>query len=303
MLTLPAPLAGARPARYRSTANRVTVRSATEGAFLRATLARYSRDWTAAATRRTTRWRTPPVVRQEYDAQRARQLERLSSMSWDDAILGPAGLRDFVLVDDRVEWGPVRPPLEMHLARLAAHVRLVARPGDTVVEFCSGNGRNLLHLARLLPGVRFVGLELSPTSVELARRLARRFGVPVEFHERDVAGDTGLRTAVVAVAFSYHGLEQMPRIADRALAEMCRVASRRVVLMEPLPELWPLDARGLVSRLRVRALDRLRGLDDAIHGSTAAFGWRLASAVRLGTAVNPLNETCEVVLEAGSRLS
>ena len=50
-----------------------------------------------------------------------------------------------------------------------------------MVELGSGSGRSLLFLKKRLPDRRFVGLELSPVSVQMARRLSEKFALPVDF--------------------------------------------------------------------------------------------------------------------------
>ena len=59
---------------------------------------------------------------------------------------------------------------------------------------------------------RFIGLELSPVSVTLAKRLSERFGLPVGFFEANVCQP--LPAAVprdADLVYSSHALEMMPR--------------------------------------------------------------------------------------------
>ena len=284
--------------RYVSRINRVAVESMSPREFLGATFRHYSMAFARNGIMAHSHWRSPSVVRREYDAERKPQLDRMGTLTWDEMLYGLATHSDFVLLDDRISWAPHREPLEKHVAMLATEVDRFVRPGETVVEFCSGNGRNLLHLKRHRPDVRCVGLELSPTSLAVARQLAAKFGLEVEFHLCDVTSEIPPAAAPdgAALVFSYHGLEQMPRIFPRAVERMLAMSRRRVLMLEPVPELWPSDVRGVVSRLRVRALDRLRGLMSAFDDPEHMHGWHLETALRVGTAVNPLNETCEIAL-------
>lgn len=250
-----------------------------------------------AKRRRSRAQRTPDTVRVAYDDLRGSSLERLSTTDWDSFIFFPPDLRGFVLLDDRIEWRPLSEPRRRILDRLTLVTQQYARPGATVVEFGSGDGRNLMLLKRLFPELRFVGLELSPVSVELARRAALQFGIAeVEFHAANACDAASLPATVhnADLAFSCHALEMMPRIFTGAVANMLRLSSGGVLFLEPTPELWPSNVRGLVSKLRVNAMDRLQGLPAAVHAALAAGDWQLERMARSGLAINALNETCEI---------
>jgi SAM-dependent methyltransferase len=252
------------------------------------------RTWVGAPSA----WRTPDAVSVLYDGARQPGFEKRDELSWDEVLYGSAAVDAMILVGDHLARGTYRHPRAVNLARLSAHVAGYTRPGDTVVEFGCGDGRNLLYLQRAFPDRVYVGLELSPVSCALARRLDERFGAGVAFHEADATGalPAALPPRSAALAYSCHALEQMPRIFARALDNMAAVSRTAVVLLEPVPELWPWTPRGVVSRLRVRAIDRLRGLMEATRVLTSTGDWALVTAHRLGSGSNPLNETCEVVL-------
>jgi trans-aconitate methyltransferase len=248
-----------------------------------------------AKRRRARGQRTPDTVRVAYDDFRGKSLERLSTIDWDSYIFLPPE-RGFVLVDDRVEWRSLSEPRRRILDRLTLVTQQYARPGATVVEFGSGDGRNLMLLKRLFPALRFVGLELSPVSVDLARRAALQFGADVEFHVADACDAASLPATVQSadLAFSCFALEMMPRIFTGAVANMLRLSSGGVLFLEPIPELWPSTPRGLVSKLRARAMDRLHGLPAAVHAALVSGEWRLERMERSGLAINALNEMCEI---------
>ncbi|MHB1224992.1 MAG: class I SAM-dependent methyltransferase [Gemmatimonadaceae bacterium] len=243
-------------------------------------------------------WRTPDAVSVLYDGMRQPVFDRRDTLSWDEVLYGQAPPGTTVLVADRLAHGSYRVPREVNLTRLKAHVGHYTDPGDRVVEFGCGDGRNLIYLQRAFPDRDFVGLELSGVSCALARRLAERFDAKVTFHEADVTAalPAALPPRSAAMAYSCHALEQMPRIFARALANMATVSSNAIILLEPVPELWPWSMRGLVSRLRVRAIDRMRGLTDAAARLAGGGDWTVVTARRLGYGSNPLNETCEIVL-------
>jgi hypothetical protein len=82
----------------------------------------------------------------------------------------------------------------------------------------------------------------------------------------------------------------MPRIFPAAVDEMLRRAQSATIFFEPIAELYPLDRRGLLSRMRARELDRLHGLTKYLR----AQGSNIVRATRMGVATNPLNETVEL---------
>lgn len=65
----------------------------------------------------------------------------------------------------------------------------VLYPGNTVLDLGSGNGRNLLFLAKEFH-VKGIGYDLSETAV--AQSKAKKEKLPLEFHKRSIAGDLGL---------------------------------------------------------------------------------------------------------------
>ncbi|HEX6965415.1 MAG TPA: class I SAM-dependent methyltransferase [Gemmatimonadaceae bacterium] len=284
------------PARYVSKTNDIQLSSLTEAHFLSAALRHYLAVYAARAAHRRLAWRTPSAVRRIYDRQRAAQLERAAQLSWDEMLYGGDDERDAALIDDRITWATPRAARALNLTRIQDAVRSYVRPGGTVIELGCGSGRNLLYVKRMFPDVRCVGLELSPVSVALARALAERFHLDVEFHECDVTGQLppGIAPGSAALAFTVHALEQIPRLHVGVVQRMSELASGGILLLEPVPELWPRNARGMVSRLRVRALDRLLSLTPALHALQDTGTWSLTAAHRLRTAANPLNETCEL---------
>lgn len=250
-----------------------------------------------AKRRRARAQRTPDTVRVAYDDFRGSSLERLSTIDWDSYIFLPPDLRGFVLLDDRVEWRPLAEPRRRILDRLTLVTQQYARPGATVVEFGSGDGRNLMLLKRLFPALRFVGFELSSVSVDLARHAALQFGIAdVEFHVANACDAASLPATVQSadLVFSCFALEMMPRIFSGAVANMLRLSCGGVLFLEPTPELWPSTPRGLVSKLRARAMDRLQGLPAAVHATLVCDDWRLKRMERSGLAINALNEMCEI---------
>jgi hypothetical protein len=256
---------------------------------------------TRALPQRLRHTRTPAVVQARYDAQRGEAAARLQSTDWAAYTRFPDDLCDFTLLDDQVRWGPLRVVRDRMIEHLHRAVAPWVQPGRTVIEFGSGDGRNLLVLGRAFPEMRFVGLELSPVSVELSRQAATHFGVSnVQFESANVCQPITVAlpaAAEVTFVFSFFALEMMPRIFPGAIEAMLTASSGGVSFFEPVSEVWSRDLRGLTSRLRVFQLDRLAGFTSALRKAITHSPWRITAMRRTGVGLNPLNEMSEVHLE------
>lgn len=245
--------------------------------------------------------RSAETVQRNYDAERSKLISQLEALSWDDYVFFSQSLNDFVVVDDKTVWGALHLVRRRLLDRLVETVRTRVKPGQTVVEFGSGDGRNLLYLQTLFPDIHFVGLELSPSSVQLSKLAAQKFNVSaVEFFQADASKPlpVDLSDRDVGLVYSSFALEQMPRIFEDAILNMFGLSPSSIVLFEPVPEAWPLNLRGLVARLRVKAIDRLRNLPNVVKRLTQEHPeFRLVKIERSGLAINPHTEMCEVVIE------
>lgn len=245
--------------------------------------------------------RSAVTVQKNYDAERSEQITRLAQLSWDDYVFFSPTLNDFIVIDDRTVWGALRTVRERLLERLVETVRARVKPGQTVIEFGSGDGRNISYLRTVFPDIQFVGLELSPSSVQLARLAAEKFEVSgVEFYQADVSQPLPAEVSArdIGLIYSSFALEQMPRIFEEAILNMLSLSPSSIVLFEPVSEVWPHNLRGLVGRLRVKAIDRLRHLPDVVQqvvGKNPAY--QVKKIARSGLALNPHTEMCEVVIE------
>jgi SAM-dependent methyltransferase len=244
------------------------------------------------------------TVRTVYDTERGHMLARIGKLTFDELVFGTADKfdetpdTDFTLQRDRVVWGSSSESRRMIAERLADEIANLTEPGSLVVEMGSGSGRNLLFLKRRLPDREFLGYELSPVSVELARRSSERFALAVRFETADATKPLPrIGDGRVDVVFSSHALEMMPRIFVGAVRNMFDLQPAHLLFFEPVPELWPRNLRGMASRARTITLDRLRNFMPALRSELARRGgWQLVRAERLRTAINPLNETCFVHL-------
>jgi hypothetical protein len=229
--------------------------------------------------------RTAETTAAEYDRKRS----QIVIGSFDDFLIGHAA-DDFILKDGRLTFGAVSISAETDLPLLLDLVRKHAGSGP-IVEIGSGDGRNLMWLRKQGITNRLVGLELSPASVDVAKRASETFAAPVEFYAADCTKPLpDVVTVPAGLVLSFHAFEMMPRIFTGALDNIRALQPNVAAFFEPVEELWPWDIRGAISRLRVRQLDRLRGFMPQIR---ARFDVMEARA--LTSTGNPLNQTCLVV--------
>jgi SAM-dependent methyltransferase len=206
---------------------------------------------------------------------------------------------DFAVLDDRLIYMSLPETLKRFSSELVDVVGRLVKDGETVIEFGSGSGRNLLYLKKHFPKINFIGLELSPVSVDLSREAAKKFGVDVSFYVSNVCETLPdfPNKGKAALVYSAHALEMMPRIFPNAIHNMLATSAKSVIFYEPVEEYWSKDLRGLVSWLRVRYMDRLRGFMPALHQQMEQQRYVLVSAERFKTTINPINETVKVHIE------
>lgn len=216
-------------------------------------------------------------------------------LSADDFIYGNARDVGWVLIDNQVERRTERAVREHLLPRLRDRVARYSKPGDLVVEYGAGTGRNLAYLSRALPDRKYLGLELTPRSVENGRRLMSEHGLAVEMQVADVTKPYAFATPP-AVGYSVLALEQMPGSVSRsAIEQMAAAATRAVICFEPIRELYGYSLRGITSRLRQYRADYLGGLPKHAR----ELGLKIVVEELSGLAHNPLNEMCELIIETG----
>ncbi len=235
------------------------------------------------------RRRTPATVSSSYDNVRG----RVRLADFDEFVFGKPGDPEIVLSDGHIRWRSrteVRRIEREHVVSVVADACAGIR-APVVLEVGSGTGANLMLLSRRHPHIRAIGLELSPVSVELARRAAASFGLAIEFQEADVSRKLVLDIGQpVDVVFSCHALEQMPDVFSGALDNVLAIAGSDAVFFEPVGECYPKSMRGLVGRLRLTAVDYLNGL----HAALVDRGTEITSVRALGFGLTPFNETVEI---------
>lgn len=235
------------------------------------------------------RRRTPATVTASYDSVRGRM--RLTD--FDEFVFGKPNDPEVVLADGHVRWGSrteVRRIEREHVIDVIADA-CAGIEAPVVLEVGAGTGANLLLLKRRHPQVHAIGLELSPVSVDLARRAAEAFDLDVDFHVTDVSRPLEIDLGrPVDVVFSCHALEQMPDVFTGAVDNVLRLAGSEAIFFEPVGECYPRNLRGFVGRLRLTAVDYLNGLHEVL----VARGAAITSVRALGFGVTPFNETVEI---------
>jgi SAM-dependent methyltransferase len=145
--------------------------------------------------------------------------------------------------------------------------------GTTVLDVGCCFGFLPLLAGEQYPGLRVIGADLVPATVALASRITRMQGGRARFLAADLLGLPVADEAVDTV-LAIHVLEHLPAdTCGLALAQLCRVARRRVVVAVPL-EARPDPTFG---HLQAFDLNRLADLGD-VPGWLAAVraadgGW------------------------------
>ena len=170
---------------------------------------------------------------------------------------------------------------------------------DSVIELGSGDGKNLLWFASKYSNIKFIGLELNKTSVDLAKKAAKKFGINnLEFYECDLTNTENYKNFLTKKTFvySHHTFEEMPRIYKIPLNEIKKSDVQVVALLEPIfmfkfSRLF-LD---LAKRLRILNKDRLIGLKKFSKRKLSKyFNIKL---VDLGLGAKPENPTSLLLLK------
>ena len=157
-------------------------------------------------------------------------------------------------------------------ARIYAHVLTLVR-GTTALDAGCCFGFLPLLAAERSPWLRVVGADIVPATAALASRICRARGEGTRFLAADLRALPFADQAVDTV-LAVHVLEHLPAQACApALAELCRVARRRVVIAVPL-EAEPDPTFG---HLQAFDLPRLASIGDAPGWSRAVHaadgGW------------------------------
>ena len=162
---------------------------------------------------------------------------------------------------------------------------------SSVLEIGCGDGNNIALLRRALPNVRLVGCDVSEGRIDFARKYHREHGLDAEFLVAD-ATKLAFDDDSFDVVFSVYCLEHLPAEFPAAVRHMLRVARRRVILVEPIPEYF-----GPLQRLYAFATDYVRGLPEFLEREEI----NVESVEILSSASNPMNLGAMITLRPESR--
>jgi SAM-dependent methyltransferase len=157
-------------------------------------------------------------------------------------------------------------------ARIYAHALSLIR-GGTVLDVGCCFGFLPLLAAERYPHLRVIGTDLVPATAALAGRISRARAGRARFVAADLLALPFADQAVDTV-LAVHVLEHLPAEACRpGLAQLCRVARRRVVVAVPLEDIPDCT----FGHLQAFDLPRLAGLGDVPGWSAAVHaadgGW------------------------------
>ena len=157
-------------------------------------------------------------------------------------------------------------------ARIYAHVMALIR-GTSVLDAGCCFGFLPLLAAERDPRLRVIGIDLVPGATALASSISRTQGNGARFAAADVMALPFASQAVDTV-LAIHLLEHLPPgPSAQALAQLCRVARRRVVIAVPLEEA-PDRTFGHLQAFdlpRLAGLGRVPGWSWAVHAYEG--GW------------------------------
>lgn len=146
-------------------------------------------------------------------------------------------------------------------ARIYAHALSLIR-GVTVLDVGCCFGFLPLLAADTDPRLKVIGTDLVPGSAALAGRISRARGSRARFAAADLLA-LPVASQAVDTVLAVHVLEHLPAEASgRALAQLRRVARRRVVIAVPLEEV-PDPTFGHVQAFDLPALARVEASLDA----------------------------------------
>ena len=170
---------------------------------------------------------------------------------------------------------------------------------ENVIELGSGGGKNLLWFASKYKNIKFIGLELNKTSVDLATAAAKKFDIQnVEFYECDLTKPETFKKFLTKNTFvySHHTLEEMPRIYRIPLNEIKKSNVQIVALMEPIFMFsFSRLVLDIAKRLRILNKDRLIGLKKFSKRKLSKYF--NIELVDLGLGVKPENPTTLLLLK------
>ena len=239
--------------------------------------------------------RNPFFVENLYDEIRLDLLKNLDNLTFYEYVYCGTEAR-WSLLDNKICFGVVQTIRERHLNIISSFI--YASEKHKIVELGSGDGSNVLYLAKTFKNREFIGLELSRKSVHLSDLAAKKFGIKnVSFKVIDLSKPETYKHYLNKdhAFYSSHCLEEMPRIFKIPLEALRTNGVEEIALLEPAFifnfSRFFLD----IARLfRIIHRDRLFGLTGYCKRSLSkTFQVKIMD---LGTGLNPVNPTTLILL-------
>ena len=236
-----------------------------------------------------------------YESRRLDQIKNYKFTTLDEYVFGSQTSNKetmrWNLYKGKLKFGFQREITEKKHSLLENKIKTI----DTnyIVELGSGGGSNILYLARKFPEKRFVGIELSPTSVELSELAAIEFGLTnVEFFARDLTKPDTYSDLIKSssLVFTSHCFEEMPRVFKIPLTVLREKEVKNIFLIEPAFLFQPKRHFLELARLmRIIYHDRLWGLPEFCKKNF--FKNYDLTFIDLGMGNNPVNPSSVVNIE------
>ena len=158
-----------------------------------------------------------------------------------------------------------------------------------VLEVGCGNCINLANLSRRFKGTaELSGIDISARRLEVARGFFKEDLAEAKLYEASITQKTNWHDGYFDVVFSMHCLEQIAHETKAAVKEMYRLASRKLVLIEPVFELG-----NAAQKLYLYHSDHCRILLKTIQ----ALDYNITRLEALNIQSNPVNQSSIVVIE------
>jgi SAM-dependent methyltransferase len=252
--------------------------------------------------------RTPEHVSAEYDG--GCWTEVLRRRGWEQC----ATLHDFIVprsngtrvarIDNRLVRIADADYYEYRLQTIRTEIGRYADAGAPLVEIGCGYGANLFALVETGRWPHLTGLDISENALQAGRLIAERFGISstVEFHPLDLLSDTAAAWTRLqgAVVFSYYAFEQLKHHTPGVLQRIIAAGPRRVIHIEPTPELWGLlDPKDAINRLYSWSHDYQDNLLATLRGLERDGTVRIADVRRLYYAPSVRHDPTLICWEPG----
>lgn len=157
---------------------------------------------------------------------------------------------------------------------------------QSITEFGCGIGRNLLYIKKHLPYMACFGYELCQPGVDIARLAAKRWNLDVQYNQLDYVNDEKDKYVFPAsnLAFTMYSLEQLPDSNRQAMQNILQHTIDGSIHIEPVPENYPFNVRGIIGRLDHWKANYLRNFEQGL----STLGKIKIHRTALDSAHNPL---------------